>query len=160
MKEDMISNAFVLLMSRLINFVAAGEMFHPVPAGHRGDMAYKDDPSLFGISQQALLDKWGEIDNEINIWFKGLPETFSPCARLEPSRLTAVDVEPGSPVFSEIWYNIPMCGSTMQNYHMARILLLINKPHESTARRSTVASRLKSYRLIDTEIIHHCHEIW
>ena len=47
----------------------------------------------------------------------------------------------------------------MQNFHMARILLLINKPHESTARRSTVASRLKSYRNIESEIRFHSSEI-
>ena len=48
----------------------------------------------------------------------------------------------------------------MQQYHMARILLLVNKPHETTMRRSTVTSRLKSYRSIDEEVISHCYEIW
>jgi len=38
--------------------------------------------------------------------------------------------------------------------------LLINKPHESTARRSTIGSRLKSYRDIEEEIVQHCYEIW
>jgi hypothetical protein len=42
---------------------------------------------------------------------------------------------------------------------MARILLLINKPHESTARRSTVTNRLRSYRSIESEIRFHSHEI-
>lgn len=42
---------------------------------------------------------------------------------------------------------------------MARILLLVNKPHESTARQTTVANRLTSYRKIDAEVRHHSHEI-
>lgn len=48
----------------------------------------------------------------------------------------------------------------MQQYHMTRILLLVNKPHETTMRRSTVTNRLKSYRLIEEEVIFHCYEIW
>lgn len=47
----------------------------------------------------------------------------------------------------------------MQFYHMARILLLINKPHETTAGRSTIAERLRSYRDIESEIRHHSCEI-
>lgn len=47
----------------------------------------------------------------------------------------------------------------MQFYHMARILLLINKPHETTAGRSTISDRLKSYRAIETEIRWHSCEI-
>lgn len=48
----------------------------------------------------------------------------------------------------------------MQHYHMARILLLVNKPHETTMRRSTITSRLNSYRSIEEDIIFHCYEIW
>jgi hypothetical protein len=47
----------------------------------------------------------------------------------------------------------------MQSYYMARVILLMNKPHESTARRSTLASRLHSYRIIESEVRHHSHEI-
>jgi hypothetical protein len=42
---------------------------------------------------------------------------------------------------------------------MARIILLINKPHESTARRSTLSNRLTSYRSIELEVRHHSQEI-
>ena len=42
---------------------------------------------------------------------------------------------------------------------MARILLLINKPHESTSRRNTITWRLQSYRSIETEIGYHSREI-
>ena len=41
----------------------------------------------------------------------------------------------------------------MQHYHMARILLLVNKPHETTMRRSTIAHRLNSYRSIEEKIV-------
>lgn len=42
---------------------------------------------------------------------------------------------------------------------MARILLLINKSHDSTSRRSTIANRLNSYRSIESEIRYHSREI-
>ena len=48
----------------------------------------------------------------------------------------------------------------MQHYHIAPILLLVTKPHETTMRRSTIANRLNSYRLIEEEIVSHCYEIW
>ena len=47
----------------------------------------------------------------------------------------------------------------MQSYHMARILLLVNKPQESTAIRSTVTARLRSYRIIQEEVRYHSQEI-
>ena len=160
MKEDMISNALVWLMSKLINYIAAGESFHPTPAGYRPESSPGEETSSIGVSQQMLLEKWGVVRQELDVWFAGLPETFRPCVRLEPSRqVCQASEETSSTPFSEIWYSIPMCGSTMQSYHMARILLLINKPHESTARRSTVSNRLKSYRSIEAEIRYHSREI-
>lgn len=42
---------------------------------------------------------------------------------------------------------------------MACILLLVNRPQESTAIRSTVSARLRSYRLIQREVRRHAREI-
>ena len=160
MKEDMISNALVWLMSKLINYIAAGESFHPTPAGHRSGNSPEDNHSPIGVSQQMLLEKWSVLRHQLDVWFEGLPETFKPCVRLEPSRdISQAGKERASTPFSEIWYSVPMCGSTMQSYHMARILLLINKPHETTARRSTVANRLKSYCSIAAEVEYHSRQV-
>lgn len=160
MKEDMISNALVWLMSKLVNYIAAGDGFSPIPAGHRSDKVQVEKTCHIGVSQQTLLERWREIQNQIDIWFNGLPATFKACARVKPRRNGPQSDGAGcDAVFSEVWYSISMCASTMQHYHMARILLLINKPHESTARRSTVANRLQSYRSIEAEIRYHSHEI-
>lgn len=156
MREDMICNALIWLISRLSNYIAAGKAFNPTPAGHRMDDNQADEPLTIGISQQALLARWDKLDRELTAWHSGLPETFHPCARIPAS---VKSNELGTSVFSEIWYSIPMCGTTIQNYHMARILLLVNKPHETTTRRSTITQRLKSYRVIQAEIMRHCHEI-
>ena len=167
MKEDMISNALVWLSSRLCNFIAAGEGFNPVPAGDRSEVPREDELGDLGRSQKSQLEKWHAIWRTFDVWFEGLPATFKPSARIKSKiqrPLSDVQLLPAgertSHPFDEVWYSIPMCAATMQHYHMARILLLINKPHETTARRSTIANRLKSYREIQEQIVYHCYEIW
>lgn len=154
MREDMICNALIWLMSKIVNFLALGDSI---------DTVYPQDKQnptgLYGVNQMTLLERWRELEKELDVWYKGLPVTFNPSARLPPINDGSVPATSSRAVFSEIWYSMPMCASTMQSYHMARILLLVNKPHESTARQSTVANRLASYRTIDSEVRHHSHEI-
>ena len=158
MELDMICNALVWLISKLVNFVAAGESFQPVPAGYRPPNAEKDEPLKIGVSQQKLLlERWVKIKDLLETWYNGLSDEFKPCARIEPSMHNSQEAYH---VFTEIWYSLPMCSSSMQHYHMAQIFLLINRPHESTARRSNIFLRLQSYRSIDAEIMYHCREIW
>jgi hypothetical protein len=148
----LISNALIWLLSKVVNFIAAGDGLTIGPNN-------SNETSPIGVSQQVLLERWNQLQTEFDAWFNGLPDTFRPCARVEPSRFPTHNMNDDMYPFPEVWYSIPMCGSTMQHYHMARILLLINKPHESTARRSTVTNRLKSYRSIESEIRFHSHEI-
>lgn len=154
MREDMISNALIWLMSKIINFLAAGDSI---------DNVYPQDrlspTGIIGVNQMLLLERWRELEKELEVWHQGLPDTFKPCARLPPVSDGGIGSFSPRTVFSEIWYSIPMCASTMQSYHMARILLLINKPHESTARATTVSNRLYSYRSIEMEVRYHAHEI-
>lgn len=147
MKDDMLSNALVWLLAKVSNFIAVGEDLTV------GVDSKSDTSSPVGVSQQTLLKRWKRLKLELKVWHNSLPDTFAPCARVPPFRPALRDQ------FSQIWYSIPMCASTMQNYHMAQILLLINKPHESTARRSTVTERLKSYSLIANTTRHHAREI-
>lgn len=150
MKEDLISNALIWILSKIVNFISAGDNVH-----------MDNDTSPLGVSQQVLLERWYRLEAELDAWYTGLPDTFHPCARITPSELP--HYKPGedddAATFPEVWHCIPMCSSTMQHYHMARILLLINKPHNSTHRRSTIATRLNSYRSIESEIRFHSREI-
>lgn len=154
MREDMIANALVWLISKIINYIASGDSI---------DHVFPQDPStpngLIGINHMVLLERWKELEKELEVWHQGLPDTFKPCTRLPPVTDGSVPHDSPRAVFSEIWYSMPMCASAMQSYYMARIILLMNKPHESTARRSTLASRLHSYRAIEMEVRHHSHEI-
>jgi hypothetical protein len=54
---------------------------------------------------------------------------------------------------------LPLAAATIQSYHQAKILLLANEPQESTALRSTVSARLRSYRHALAEVIYHAREI-
>lgn len=154
MKEDLISNGLVWIMSKIVNFISSGDNVHLT------DNRPMTGP--LGVSQQALLERWYRLESELDAWYSGVPETFRPCARMDPSKLThqrPANENEDISTLQEIWFSLPMCASTMQHYHMARILLLINKPHESTSRRSTIALRLQSYRSIEAEIAFHSREI-
>ena len=147
MKEDMISNALIWLISKLDNFMAAGDELPaeltPLPGQ--------------GISQRTLLDYWFHLKGEFQVWYDGLPLTFKPCARIYPANLP-LDENIEAPI-PEIWYSIPMCASTMQSYHFAQIQLLMNKPHESTQGRSTLFARVNSYDAVVAEVRVHSRQI-
>jgi len=154
MREDMISNALIWLMSKIVNYTASGDSIDNIFPQDKGS-----PNGVIGINQMTLLERWRELEKELDIWYQGLPDSFTPCARLSPVSNGSISNDSPRAIFSEIWYSMPMCASTMQSYHFARILLLVNRPHESTARRSTLANRLHSYRSIEAEVRHHSHEI-
>lgn len=149
MKEDLICNALIWLMAKLVNFMADSD---EIP----------DDTGMTwaGIPQRTLLDYWHHLQKQFQIWHDGLPVTFRPSARVNPTftpeRLLKGDNEA---MFPEVWYSIPMCASTMQTYHMSQILLFMNKPHESTQGRSTVCARLNSYQSVLSACQKHSREI-
>ncbi|KAL0264695.1 FACT complex subunit [Diplodia seriata] len=57
MKEDMISNSLVWLMSKLVNFMAAGDELPPQP----------DSPWAQGVPQRTLLDFWTYLRRQFQI---------------------------------------------------------------------------------------------
>ena len=152
MREDMIANALIWLSSKLVNFISAGESFTPLSAAdsHAGRSPTHNSADI-GVSQQTLLERWHRLKNELDVWFNGVPETFMPTARITTTHYGTS--------FVEVWHSVPMCAATVLSWHMTQILLLINKPHETTARRSTVAERLHSYRTIEADIKFHSREI-
>ncbi|EFR03148.1 hypothetical protein MGYG_06143 [Nannizzia gypsea CBS 118893] len=146
MREGIISNTLIWILSKIVDFLALD------------DTNNCGESSSSGASQNTPLDRWNRLHTELDAWYKALPDTFKPCSRIDspPGPHPSPDAFP----FQEIWYSMPMCASTMQHYHMACILLLVNKPHESTARRrSIVTDRLNFYRSIEKEIQNHSREI-
>ncbi|KAF2476520.1 uncharacterized protein BDR25DRAFT_331299 [Lindgomyces ingoldianus] len=149
MKEDLICNALVWLMAKLVNFMAAGD-----------DLPVELGGSWAGVPQRTLLDYWYHLKQQFQTWYEGLPVTFRASARIEPNRIPGRLLQDGNePLFPEIWYSIPMCASTMQCYHMGQIQLLMNKPHESTQGRTTVFARMNSYHSVLAASQVHSREI-
>lgn len=145
--ESVMSNAMIWLLGRIINFTTSGDSINPkeyaLPVGFRPAIA---------VPQEALLELWKQLENQLRKWHDSLPSTFTPAIRAQ-----CKDSRGRS--FEKIYYTIPMCAATMQSYHMARTLLLVNRPQESTAIRSTVTSRMKSYKEIQRQALEHSREI-
>ncbi|KAF5249490.1 hypothetical protein FANTH_5183 [Fusarium anthophilum] len=148
-EEDTKSNELTWLIGKLSNHLTSGDAINPsdyaLPLGQR--------PTI-GVTQERLLERWKMLLKEFKKWHDSLPSTFKPYARTPyPSSGSCFSS------FTQIWYELPICAATMQNYHMAMILLLVNQPQESTFIRSTVSARLKSYRQIQREVRHYAREI-
>lgn len=113
MQDGMRANAVIWLASKLINFMAAGDgVYHQVPSLSQNGPALADP--LIGVNQKTLLERWGEIEKELNIWLNGLPSTFSPCARVDGCQNTS-DMNHFPPEsFSQIWYSNSACGASSQ----------------------------------------------
>lgn len=131
-------NSLLWLMAKLINFMAVGD-----------DVPEEQGWPINGMSQRTILFRWRELHRMFDIWYSRLSKTFKTCGRLSEA----------DDVIQEIWYPSPIGAATMQYYHMSRILLGINKPHESTQGRTTIHARLGSYQIALRETSSHAHRI-
>ena len=147
MQEDMISNALIWIMAKIVNYCnkSAGS-----PATDLG-------PSDSG-TQAMARDTWCRLDSELDFWYKGLPDSFRPSAKIS-SRDFPEKLPDGrrSEVFSEVWYNIGMCASAMQSYSMARILMLLHQP--SSVGQAPIFKRFGAYKSITADILGHARNI-
>ena len=153
MREDMISNALVWLLAKIINFLTRKGN---ASAGETNTTTSGSDVSTAGLDVRRL---WERLNMELDVWLGGLPDKFAPCARLKADRHVKANACKSVSPFDEIWYHIPMCASTMQNYHFARMLLLDHTPEDSHRPLTTVIDHLKSYQPIADEMRFHGYEI-
>ncbi|KAK7420493.1 hypothetical protein QQX98_002691 [Neonectria punicea] len=155
-EEDKRANEMIWLLSKIINYLTKGDALVPEdyarPAKERCPV---------GVTQEQLLERWRTLDTGLLDWLSRLPLSFTSSAR------TSLVARPGDSRdtdgclahLEKVWYDVPLCAAAMLSYHMARILLLVNRPHESTAIRSSVTSRLRSYEYTQQESIRHAREI-
>lgn len=153
--EDIRSNQLTWILGKIANFIASGDAVSPeqfaLPPGQRSHIA---------IPQEQLLERWQSIMMELETWYDNLPASFEEVARTRvPEDLANSQEETTLGNFNRVWYTLPLCAALIQSYHQAVIILLVNKPHESTAIRTTVSDRLRSYRDILREAYRHAREI-
>ncbi|KAH0150648.1 hypothetical protein KCU82_g12577, partial [Aureobasidium melanogenum] len=157
MADDMVSNALIWLMMKLVNFISAGDEF-PHEMG-------------LGVRQIALLEYWQGLEQQLDVWFEGLPHSFRPSATEWPDKNNQSNVRSATKIPLK-WFARPMCASTMQSFHFAKIQLLLNKPHESTGTKHikqsgtsskgstwSLAQRHASYASILRQSRKHAEEI-
>ena len=142
MADDLVSNALIWILMKLVNYIAAGEEMLEVtsPVGNR---------------QRELCEDWERIDEQLRVWYDGLPESF---------HATAVHLADTRGGIEEKWFPRPLCASTMQSYHFARIQLLHHKPPLPpnglfTAAGSSIAARHARYASILQQSRTHAIEI-
>ncbi|KPM42092.1 hypothetical protein AK830_g4457 [Neonectria ditissima] len=155
-EEDKRANEMIWLLSNIMNHLTKGDSLVPEdytrPAKERCPV---------GVTQEQLLEKWTALDTGLRDWLSRLPPSFTPSARTSLIR-QGVDSRDGDDCFvhlEQIWYDIPLCAAAMLSYHMARILLLVNRPQESTAIRSSITARLRCYEYTQQESTRHAREI-
>lgn len=152
--EDARSNELFWILSKVVNFLTAGDAMDPE------DFALPVDQRLpLGVTQDHLLERWSILDMDLRKWLDRLPPTFQITARTRISRDCLPDHQLETPSLEQVWHELPICAATMQAYHMACILLLTNKPQESTAIRSTLAARFRYYRKVQVSVLWHAREI-
>jgi hypothetical protein len=148
--EDLVSHSLFWILGKIVNFIAALVEFDPEDS----------TGSSSRISHSEMTSQWEHLQLGLQRWSTGLPPSFSSFVR---TPLVELGTDTGTlndrQSFERISYTIPTCGSTMQNYHMARILLLMHRPPERHVHRSSFTERLHSYRLVQKEAVYHSREI-
>ncbi|KAL8638064.1 MAG: hypothetical protein Q9228_004743 [Teloschistes exilis] len=147
MKEDMTGNALIWLMSKMMNLICAGATIDSDDI--RNDPFELAPPHA--INQQSSSGKWDRLSLEMESWYNGLPETFMPSA--------IISAHPEGADLTEVWHSVPVCAATVISWHMAQVLMLVNKPQEVPTRRITVAARVKAFRTMQSEIGYHSRQI-
>lgn len=151
-QEDTRSNELIWLLGKIVDYLTSGDAINPedfaLPPGERFPI---------GVPQEQLLERWNILDTELQKWYDSLPPTFQASARTRRHNTMPANDDFAS--FEEIWYELPICAATMQSYHMACILLLVNKPQESTAIRTTLSARFRFYRRVQHQVLWHAREI-
>lgn len=153
-EEDMKSNELTWILGKIANHLTAGDAL--VPANNA---IPRHQRPLIGLSQEHLLERWNMLMADLERWHASLPACFTATARTRRLGSAAWGFELSFDTFEQIWFDLPLCAATMQSYHQAKILLLANEPQESTAIRSTVSARLRSYRHALREVVYHAREV-
>jgi hypothetical protein len=155
-EEDQKSNELTWILGKIANHLTAGD------ALSAEDSTLPPDQRLsIGLTQQHLLERWSLLMTDLERWHGSLPPSFHPSGRTHKSGpiVPGLELTQSSTIFEQIWFDLPLAAATIQSYHQAKILLLANEPQESTALRSTVSARLRSYRHALAEVIYHAREI-
>ncbi|PWY94623.1 hypothetical protein BO94DRAFT_280104 [Aspergillus sclerotioniger CBS 115572] len=149
--EDLASNSLTWLMSKVTNFLAHFKT-------SQLDQIVPQSPTTAPISPPSPTT-WLNLSFELQSWVDRMPETFRPCLRLNNPRDTSKLPEVSYMPFPEIYYSLPSCAASMQQYHFARLALCLNRPADAITSPTTAFDRIQSYREVTKEADYRCKEI-
>lgn len=155
-RDDTFLRGITFIVLKLMNFIAefkaiqqsATAMSSPIP----------DFLSNISVPQSSgLAVTWHQLVQEVSNWHDCLPDTFEPYIRLENSHdLVSPTSSSTSLPFPEIVFSSPTHAATVALYDFARIILLLNRPHD---RESVAHDRLVQYREVLKEVDIRAREI-
>ena len=155
-RDDTFLRGITFIVLKLMNFIAEFKEFQqsvttmssPVP----------DFLSNVSVPQSSgLAVTWHQLVQELSNWRESLPDTFEPYIRLEnPHDLVSPTPSATSLPFPEIVFSSATHAATVALHDFARIILLLNKPHDS---QSIARDRLVEYREITKEVDIRTREI-
>ncbi|KAH8689451.1 hypothetical protein BGW36DRAFT_401817 [Talaromyces proteolyticus] len=144
-RDETFSHSLTFLMLQLMNFIAEfKEMQQAVMQSTTPPDISFDAP----IPQSSgLTATWRRLTQEVDSWRSALPDSFQPYLILENPR----DLSSSSPAapFPELVFSTSSHASTIAHYNFARIILLLNRPHDA---QSTPRDRLLGYREVTKEV--------
>ena len=105
----------------------------------------------------GLAVTWYQLVQELNKWHASLPDSFEPYICLDdPHDLVSTASPPAAPPFPEIVFSSATHAATVALYDFARIVLLLNRPHDS---QTVARDRLVEYREVTKEVDKRVREI-
>ncbi|KAH8738382.1 hypothetical protein BGZ61DRAFT_526363 [Ilyonectria robusta] len=140
------SNKLIWLPGRIVNYLTSRNAIRPA------DFALLPGQRFpIGVPQDQLFGRWNILDADLQKWYDSLSPTFQASARTKRHNTMPADDDFAN--LEEIWYELPICATTMQRYHMACILLLVNKPQESMTIRTTLLTFFADINCLDPAIV-------
>ena len=94
--------------------------------------------------------RWLRVTAQLDEWYASLPQTFQHCTQIR----YPLSKRGASPL-TEVFFSINVCAATIQLYHFARILLLLNRPTDANGPSPTK----KAHQKPPSEAVAHARQI-
>jgi hypothetical protein len=153
-KEDDFGNYLMWILCKIVNFLSSDGLKRTTQS-HQPDIR---DTSEIERSQKRTTIR-NELCKELESWMQALPETFTPCVRIDNPQNSFMGTQLPTMPFPELYFSISACAASIQYYHFARILLLLDELQDDTQNQASTSNRLRHYRDVSRKINSHCQEI-
>lgn len=143
---EVVSHTLLWLVLRVMNYLAS---------------ANEPEEQYSPTMRQA---RWLLLTRQLEEWHANLPSTFQPCAQIRyplPARDHPPRDSRQQSHLTELFFSMNICAAALQLYHFARILLLLNRPHDHATAAFPSTTSASSYRHeeISPEALKHAHQI-